>query len=125
MEHEVWIGIGSNAGAETTLPQARQLLTKAFGSIAFSTPLQTAPVDFSFSAPFTNQVARFRTALTADEVNAKLKDIERTCGRRPEDKAQGRIRIDLDLLQYGSTVVKKNDFSRAYIRQGINELNAK
>jgi 2-amino-4-hydroxy-6-hydroxymethyldihydropteridine diphosphokinase len=45
--------------------------------------------------------------------------MEHAAGRRPEDKAQGIVHLDVDLLQFDDQVLKPADFQRSYI---IEEL---
>lgn len=70
----------------------------------------TEPVDFPYPALFLNQLAAFHTEKTRDELRQSFKAIERQCGRLPEDKAQGIVRMDIDLLTYGDEKLKELPF---------------
>lgn len=114
------ISLGSNTDAVSNLQKARDLLTRAYPGISFSPIRETAPVNMKHNqAPFLNQLAKFSTEQETNEVHAALKVMERFCGRRPTDKEQETIHIDIDLLAHGDTIVKPMDFARY-----TNELKA-
>lgn len=117
------ISIGSNECRECNMALARKRLSELFPGICFSPEEETAPLFFHRQAPFSNQVARFVSSLQADEVIACLKTIEREAGRMPGDKSREIVRLDIDLLQYGTVVHKPEDLKRNYIRKGLEQLN--
>ncbi len=120
--HTAFLCLGSNSDAYARLEKARALLEAAFDGIAFSTPTETEAVGEGWLSPFVNQVARLHTTLSADEIRAICKGIERKCGRTEEEKRFGRMPMDVDLLTYDEGVRKPEDMQRDYIAQGINEL---
>lgn len=117
-----WLCLGSNHEAANILPHAREMLTAAFPDIHFGTERITRPVDFPAPAPFTNQIAYFRSFLSPEEIRKIFKGIESSCGRKAEDKARGIVRMDIDLLQHGDHVLKPRDMSYPHVEQGIREL---
>ncbi|MCM1109138.1 MAG: 2-amino-4-hydroxy-6-hydroxymethyldihydropteridine diphosphokinase [Clostridium sp.] len=119
-----WLCLGCNHGAASAMPRARKQLTDLFGDIRFGTEQTTKPVNFVSSAPFVNQVACFHSAWSTTEIRCRLKEIECTCGRCREDKSKGLVKMDIDLLMYGDTVLKPEDMKLFYIRKGINELKS-
>ena len=122
MAKKCFIGLGSNAPTISNLQAAQTELRNQLPDIAFSCVLQTLPVNFDSPRPFFNQTAVCTTTLPADELRRLLKQTEQKCGRKPEDKAQGIVAIDLDLLWYDGKVLKPDDWQRNYIQQGIKEL---
>lgn len=98
--------LGSNTDAEKNLEKARTMLTGLLPDIHWAEARWTEPVDFPHPALFLNQTAFFDTHMLCDELRQRFKDIERQCGRLPEDKAQGIVRIDIDLLTYGNHILK-------------------
>lgn len=116
------ISIGSNEHRRENMALARQRLSALFPDIRYSTEEETAPLFLRRSALFSNQVARFTSDAPAAAVTRLLKAIEREAGRRPEDKAQEIVRLDLDLLAGGDTPYKPQDLERDYVRRGIEEL---
>lgn len=116
------IGLGSNDPGPARILSAQSALRAAFPGVRFSTLRQTRPVGFPSPRWFHNQVALCTTALTRDEMAAFLKQMETAHGRRPEDKARGIVRLDLDLLCYDGEVLKPEDWARDYVKEGVAEL---
>ncbi|MCD8194364.1 MAG: 2-amino-4-hydroxy-6-hydroxymethyldihydropteridine pyrophosphokinase, partial [Tannerellaceae bacterium] len=56
------------------------------------------------------------------KINKELKKIEAELGRLPQDKAQGCIKIDIDLLQWNEQVLKPIDLQREDVIQGLQTL---
>lgn len=98
--------LGSNTEAETNLEKARAMLAGLLPDIRWEEARWTEPVDFPYPALFLNQLATFCTDMTRDRLRQCFKTIERQCGRLPEDKAQGIVRMDIDLLTYGDEQLK-------------------
>lgn len=102
----VFIGMGSNLGnSPQTLLGAWEMLGQeaAIHCVTLSSPYVSAPVDMHSQHWFTNAVGELRTALTPDELLAKLMEIETALGRVRDGQAFGYQdrTIDLDLLYYG------------------------
>ena len=72
--------------------------------------------------PFSNQLAKFSTTLSPDSVRDLFKELERRSGRIPEDKAQGVVKLDIDLLVFDNKILKPEDMEREYIRRGMSVL---
>lgn len=116
------IELGSNEPSEATVRSVQDVLRTCFPSVRFGRLRQTEPVGIASPRPFFNISGRFETHLTQEEVTALFKRIEADHGRRPEDKAQNIVRIDIDLLVYGDTVLKAKDLQREYVRAGLADL---
>jgi len=99
--------LGSNTEAEKNVEKARAMLSSLLPDIQWEEARWTEPVDFPYPALFLNQMATFHTEKRRDELRQCLKDIERQCGRLPEDKAQGIVRMDIDLITYGEEKLKE------------------
>ena len=123
--HIIYIGMGSNLPeGEQMLLWARQRLSEMLdGELRFSSVLRTEPINIPSPLPFTNQVAQATTGLTATEIQHRLKSLEREAGRKPEDKACGMVRLDLDLLCFDGRVLKAEDWHRPYIVSSRQELD--
>jgi 2-amino-4-hydroxy-6-hydroxymethyldihydropteridine diphosphokinase len=74
---------------------------------------------------FLNQVAQLTTSLSAAELKRLFKEIESEAGRTPEEKAQEIVRLDIDLLTYGDTLLKAEDMERDYVERGIALLKSR
>ena len=55
-------------------------------------------------------------------ITRTLKAIEREAGRKPEEKEQEIVRLDIDLLSCDGTVYKPKDLKRDYILRGLKQL---
>ena len=51
-----------------------------------------------------------------------LKQVEKECGRSREEKMRNIIRLDLDLLQWGTVRLREQDWERDYIRLLLQEM---
>ena len=120
--HTCLLCLGSNLDASTRLSAARSALLSHFPDIRFSNEMVTEAIGSGFLSPFHNQVARLTTSLPAEEVRAILKGIEQAQGRIPEDKANGIVKLDIDLLVYDDGVLKPKDLEREFVKIGLEEL---
>ena len=123
MKHTCLLCLGSNLYGATRLSAARHVLLSHFPDIRFSQEMVTEAIGTGFLSPFHNQVARLTTPLSAEEVRGILKQIERDNGRFPEDKANGIVKLDIDLLVYDEVVLKPKDLEREFVRIGLEELS--
>ena len=95
----IYLGVGTNTRREQHLHRGRDALEQLLG------PLQLSPVFESdavgiIGARFYNLVVAADTPLPLADLNSALKAIEAACGRR-DQKAPGRISLDIDILLYG------------------------
>ena len=123
MKHTCLLCLGSNLDGATRLSAARHALLSHFPDIRFSQEMVTEAIGTGFLSPFHNQVAHLTTPLSAEEVRVILKQIERDNGRLPEDKANGIVKLDVDLLVYDEVVLKLKDLEREFVRIGLEELS--
>ena len=117
------ISLGSNEASPACILSAHSALHSAFPDIRFSRLQQTLPIGCPLTRLFYNQVAVFTTQMSPSEIRAFLKRIEQAHGRHPEDKVSGVVKLDLDLLRYGGHVLKPDDWTRPYIKEGMAELS--
>jgi 2-amino-4-hydroxy-6-hydroxymethyldihydropteridine diphosphokinase len=102
MQHDVFIGLGSN------LQQPERQLRRAVARIAaldgvrlrgVSSLYRSAPVGYADQPPFVNAVLRLATRLTPPALHAHLQAIEQEQGRTREFRNAPRT-LDLDVLLY-------------------------
>lgn len=91
--------------------------------IRWSEAVFTAPEACSNPALFLNRVGIAHTSLPVADLIRHFKQIERALGRVPENKHQGIIPMDIDLLQWNSELLKPDDMQRGYIKEGIRQLS--
>ena len=120
--HSCLLCMGCNLDRTAHMTSARRDLENHFPGIRFGTEMETEAIGSGFLSPFSNQVALLHTSLSAQEVHTLLKQIERNHGRVPDDKAQGIVRMDIDLLTYDHVVLKPADMEKPYVQAGIEEL---
>lgn len=121
MEHFVLIAAGSNYYARRNMVKARRLTEALLTVQAASRLLPNAAI--GIEAPlFTNQLLLGTTPLGAEELKARLKDIETRCGDSRELRTRRRVAIDLDLLAHGSRQHHTADWQRPYIKALLEEL---
>lgn len=101
------IGLGSNIEPRENMPRCMQELGQLVELLGVSRVYETEPVAAPGSPSFLNAAVLARTDRTPDELKAGFRDIESQLGRvrDPANKAAPRP-IDIDLLLYGSQVVR-------------------
>lgn len=114
--HTCLLCMGSNLDARLHLKNAEKALQRLFPEIEWGEIVETAPEKIDNGQPFLNRAARFRTSLGMADVRSILKQIERTNGRTPASKKEGRIPLDIDLLSYDQQVLKPEDWQKEYVR---------
>ena len=120
--HSCLLCLGSNFDRKVHMNSVRRDLERHFPDIRFGTEMETEAIGSGFLSPFSNQVAWFKTSHSAEEVRDILKQIERDHGRFPDDKAQGIVKLDIDLLRFDNEVLKPADLGKDYVLAGIKEL---
>ena len=120
--HTCLLCLGSNLDGAIRLSAARSALRSHFPDIRFSEELVTEAIGSGFLSPFHNQVACLETPQDAESIRTLLKSIEQVQGRLPEDKAQGIVKLDIDLLMIDDQVLKPKDMEREFVKQGMEEL---
>ena len=125
MMHDIIICIGSN------IPECRQEISMAIKWLIVNliNPRHTSPYPTSpegigaGNTPYLNAVIDGGTYLAKEELEASFKAYEHTRGRKPSDKAQGKIIIDIDLVCYDDEIVRPDEFNTAYFRPGYLSLH--
>lgn len=121
-EHHCLLCMGSNTDRFAHLSDARKVLNEAFPGIRFGKLMETEAIGSRFLSPFSNQLAHFTTTLSPEEIHDLFKVLERESGRLPDDKAAGIVKLDIDLLEYDSLVLKPEDMKREYVRKGLDDV---
>ena len=120
MLHQVLLSLASNCDQEQNLQEAQRRLLQAFKVCRFTEAIWTEPVNAKRHDPYMNQLLRCATSMTIKELETFLKQQEAEMGRTQEDRAQGIVRIDLDLLQFDDTRYHLRDWERDYVKKLIN-----
>ena len=123
--HAYLLSISSNFQARSNLTEARQMLENLFPEIVFTEALTTKPHGDHYKRPFVNVLAVAYHSAGTDEINAQLKEIEKRLGRTPEDKAKGKVVIDLDLIAADGEILRPKDFERSYVQDLLPQIDCK
>ena len=123
--HAYLLSISSNFQARSNLTGARRMLEKLFPEIVFTEALTTKPHGDDYKRPFVNVLAVAYHSAGVDEINAQLKEIEKRLGRTPEDKAKGKVVIDLDLIAADGKILRLKDFERSYVQDLLPQIDSK
>ena len=118
--HQVLLCLSSNTNQQQNMEAARRLLGQLLGNLLFTTEHWTEPVNTLRPDKYLNQLAKGTTTIDADELNLRLKDIERRLERK-HDKS-GIVTIDIDLLEYDSERYHQRDWERDYVKDLLPEL---
>lgn len=122
MPQSVILSLGSNHNREQNMAMAEARLAALLPAVRFTRTLLTEPIGIASRAAFANAVATGETTLSYNDLRRAVKAIEREAGRTAESKAQGIIPLDIDILQYGSTRYKPQDWQRPYNITLLNEI---
>lgn len=99
------------------------MLKKLFPEIVFTEALTTKPYGKHYKRPFVNVLAVANHSAPTDEINAQLKEMEKRMGRAPEDKAKGKVVIDLDLVAADGEILRPKDFERDYVQDLLPQID--
>lgn len=123
------LSLGSNNNAEQNMQMAEERLQRLFPAIRFSKTLMNEPYgnhllsSIHHSSLFANAIGVGETTLPLSALISAMKALETHLGRTAERKQQGIIDIDIDILQYGDTKLKLNDWQRPYNIELLKEFN--
>lgn len=120
--HQVVLSLGANYHAEENLPKARKCLEQILFMPYYTNAIWTEPFGGKRPDLYLNQLVKAETELDFDLLTRKLKDIELLLGRTQEERAQGLVRIDLDVLEYDGIRHHLRDWERPYVQDLLPQL---
>ena len=97
------------------MKQAIGVLLSYFPNIKFTNTIKTQPYGTIYKNSFLNTLAYFETDMSIDEIQLRLKTIEKSMGRQLVDEKEWEIIIDIDLIKWNNKVIKPDDFKRGYM----------
>ena len=105
---DLYLGFGSNISERKEILLASYKKVEArIGTIVKKSEIhETEPWGYESQPPFLNSVLKIETSLSPDEVLLEIKAIEAELGRKRTIKWGPRT-IDIDILFYGSEIIKK------------------
>lgn len=117
MLHQIIISIASNHEQKLHLSEARQLLGQLLTPQRYTDEIWTKPCGKPLKPDlYLNQLLYASTSLSVEELQNELKALERRMGRTAEDRQEGIVRIDLDLMEYDGRRYHQSDWERPYMR---------
>ena len=116
MSHVVIIALGSNILPAAHMQWALGSISLLLDNIRVSRWLWTEDIKGT-GRMYMNGLVSGITALSAEELSQKLKDLEAATGR-----TKGRVTLDLDLMRYDNRRYHLNDWPRPYIQQLLPDL---
>lgn len=119
---QIILALGSNSEQTIGMGKAKTLLMALLGDVRFSKTIWTSPIGIQ-SDNFLNCMAKANTSMSFSCLNAALKKIEHLCGDTSSNRKENIIKMDIDILQYGTEIRHEKDWSRPYIIELLNELN--
>lgn len=120
---EIVIAIGTNTSHEISIFLAKQLLVQLLKDIQFTEELWTQPVDIK-SDRFLNCLAIAHTSHGAPQIRNALRRIENRCGDSKTARANGIVKMDIDILLYDGQRMHEDDWNRPYITTLMKEIDA-
>ena len=121
--HKVLLSIGTNTDTRFNLNRAIDFLQSYFPTIQFTEVTESKPYGNSYIGSFLNALAYFQTELCKEALVSDLKSIEKDMGRLPNQKAEGIVIIDIDLIKWDDEIIKPEDFQRSYITYLLEFVN--
>jgi 2-amino-4-hydroxy-6-hydroxymethyldihydropteridine diphosphokinase len=100
---DAYVAAGSNVRPRASLLRALALLEREFPGLRASRAYSNAAVGFA-GDDFVNLVVTFPADIPTGDLLARLKAIERACGREPGAPKWAPRTLDLDLLLHGDQV---------------------
>lgn len=113
--HKVLICIGSNTQSRYNMNRVKSILKSYFPTIQFTINIENKPFGENYKHWFLNTLGYFKSDLSKNEIISHCKHIEKTMGRLVEHKSEGKVIIDIDLIQWGDEIIKPDDFKRSYV----------
>ena len=102
------LSLGSNLEPRVArLHHAIDLLTSTLGPVQSSHLYETSPVGYTDQPDFLNCCIAGQTDLSAEDLYAACKNVERSIGRLNRERWRER-EIDVDVILYGSTQVQND-----------------
>ena len=120
--HQVILSLGANYEAEKNLPEAQCSLGQILFSPIYTDAIWTEPIASKRTDLYLNQLVKAQTNLDFEALVKAIKDIEIRHGRTPEEREQGIVRIDIDVLEFDGIRHHLRDWERPYVLDLLPQL---
>lgn len=112
--HNVLISLGSNHNADANMAMAQTSMREKFSDIEFSRILSTEPIGIG-GPNFLNCLCRLHTPYSLERLQLITKQMELELGDSKQQRQQGHVSIDIDILSYDDQRLHVSDWQRPYI----------
>jgi 2-amino-4-hydroxy-6-hydroxymethyldihydropteridine diphosphokinase len=120
-ENRYIILISSNHGAFHNIEKAKGYLLEKFDKILFSENIKSDAVGNGVGF-YMNSVGIVETEIGLQEIQQFLKYLETAMGRERGTQAKGKVKIDLDLVEWNGKVLRPIDAEQPYYKNCIESL---
>lgn len=120
--HQVILSLGANYQAEKNLPEAQKSLGQILFSPHYTDAIWTEPIASKRTDLYLNQLVKAQTELDFETLIKSIKEIEIQHGRTPEEREQGIVRIDIDVLEFDGVQHHQRDWERPYVQDLLPQL---
>ena len=118
---QIILALGSNSQQELNMDKAKAMLVAFLEEICFSKNTWTHPIGIC-SNDFLNCLAIGQTTLCLASLEAELKKIQRSCGDSSLKRKRNIVKMDIDILKYGTIIMHEKDWKRSYVKELLEEL---
>jgi 2-amino-4-hydroxy-6-hydroxymethyldihydropteridine diphosphokinase len=118
----VIVGVGSNIQPDSTIKQARTILSHEHQVIKESAFVATAPIGFTDQPDFVNGAFFVETDMDLPGFENYLKEVENRLGRVRTGNKFGPRTIDLDIIVWNGRVVSDDYATRDFVKKAVDEL---
>lgn len=119
--HKAIISLGSNHEQQANLDKALLRIGALLSDAKQSQQLWTMPIGIC-SDRFLNMMVSGYTSLTLNDFASATKAIEADCGRTVGDERNGRVRMDIDIMEFDGQRFHCDDWNREYINTLSKEI---
>ena len=114
--HKIILSVGTNFNYEQNAKLVKEKLTEEINEIQFSEDMLTEPIgDITSKENFLNFLVYGSTEKGVEQLVSILKLIETQCGNTKFLRDEGKIAMDIDLLEYDNQRFHESDWTRDYI----------
>ncbi len=118
IESQVIFCIGSNCGdRHTNVCKGLEWLSNLLDDVK-SSPIYATPDCHGGPKEYLNAVVRGTTKASQEVLEMLCKQYEASCGRDETMRKSGNVPVDIDLVIFGSIILRPNDYKREFFKIG-------
>lgn len=118
------LSLGSNCPAAPLKMVAAERWLRAMFTVVRTSGVYATRALNGVSPDYLNMLAEVDSDLSVEQMVETAKMEERAEGRTPESKLRGVVELDIDVIQVGNTILRPEEFARAYFAEGFRRLNS-